>query len=87
MSDRIRDLEGALEALQIRYEGTPHPLLRQDLLQVKSSLELYGDTQVSQSAGENGDRDVAEEAVRPDDSSPSGGGVVDVSFSLVVGCR
>ena len=83
MGDRIRELETALEALQMRYEGTPHPLLRQELLQVKSSLELYGDAQVSQPGAENGDKEPGDDMSRPEGSSPSGSGAADVSISSV----
>lgn len=41
MSDRIRQLEDALGALQIKCATDPHPLLSQDLLRIKNSLELY----------------------------------------------
>ena len=42
MGDRIRALEDALELLQKKHSSDPHPLLRQDLLLIKLSLELYG---------------------------------------------
>jgi hypothetical protein len=42
MSDRIRALEDALEQLQSKQSTTPHPLLRRDLLRIKSTFELYG---------------------------------------------
>jgi hypothetical protein len=41
MSDRIRQLEDALGALQATCATDPHPLLTQDLLRIKNSLELY----------------------------------------------
>ncbi|KAI6041369.1 fungal-specific transcription factor domain-containing protein [Pisolithus marmoratus] len=41
MSDRIRQLEEALSSLQTEYTQEPHPLLHQDLLRIKNSLELY----------------------------------------------
>lgn len=45
MSDRIRHLEEALESLQSTCSVEPHPLLRADLLTIKSALGLYGGTQ------------------------------------------
>lgn len=41
MSDRIRQLEDALGSLQSKCSPDPHPLLNQDLLRIKNSLELY----------------------------------------------
>ncbi|KAF8133962.1 hypothetical protein EV363DRAFT_1161363 [Boletus edulis] len=41
MSDRIRQLEDALGSLQSKCTIDPHPLLSQDLLRIKNSLELY----------------------------------------------
>ncbi|KAG8214728.1 Choline/Carnitine o-acyltransferase-domain-containing protein [Butyriboletus roseoflavus] len=41
MSDRIRQLEDALGSLQAKCATDPHPLLAQDLLRIKNSLELY----------------------------------------------
>lgn len=41
MSDRIRQLEEALGSLQTECAKEPHPLLHQDLLRIKNSLELY----------------------------------------------
>lgn len=46
MSDRIRQLEDALQILQCRSSPDPHPLLSPDLLSVKSTMGLYGGTQV-----------------------------------------
>lgn len=46
MSDRIRQLEDALQILQSRSTPEPHPLLSPDLLSVKSTMGLYGGTQV-----------------------------------------
>ncbi|TFK52991.1 hypothetical protein OE88DRAFT_1656749 [Heliocybe sulcata] len=42
MSDRIRQLEDALSILQGTITRDPHPLLRRDLLKIKSGLELHG---------------------------------------------
>lgn len=42
MSDRIRQLEDALTVLQSDVTpGEPHPLLRRDLLEVKSVIDLH----------------------------------------------
>ncbi|OAX41741.1 hypothetical protein K503DRAFT_863613 [Rhizopogon vinicolor AM-OR11-026] len=41
MSDRIRQLEDALEIVQAKSSPDPHPLLHQDSLRIKNSLELY----------------------------------------------
>lgn len=42
MSERIRQLEEALETLQAKVSATEHPLLRQELLSIKKSPELFG---------------------------------------------
>ena len=41
MSNRIRQLEDALEIVQAQCSSDPHPLLHQDSLRIKNSLELY----------------------------------------------
>ncbi|KAG2060619.1 hypothetical protein BDR06DRAFT_986789 [Suillus hirtellus] len=41
MSDRIRQLEDALETVQAKCSSDPHPLLHQESLRIKNSLELY----------------------------------------------
>jgi len=41
MSDRIRQLEDALEIVQAKCSSDPHPLLDQESLRIKNSLELY----------------------------------------------
>ncbi|KAF8843214.1 hypothetical protein BDN67DRAFT_964572 [Paxillus ammoniavirescens] len=41
MSDRIRQLEDALGTVQAKCSTESHPLLNQDLLRIKNSLELY----------------------------------------------
>ncbi|KIJ62737.1 hypothetical protein HYDPIDRAFT_114430 [Hydnomerulius pinastri MD-312] len=41
MSDRIRQLEDALGTVQAKCTTDHHPLLHQDLLRIKNSLELY----------------------------------------------
>ena len=42
LSDRVRQLEDALECLQSRCSNQPHPLLSPELLRIKTSQELYG---------------------------------------------
>jgi hypothetical protein len=49
MSDRIRNLEDALQSLQPSSSPNPHPLLAPDLLDIKSALALYGETQLGAS--------------------------------------
>ena len=41
MSDRIQQLEDALALLQSSFSTEGHPLLRSDLLRIKSSAELH----------------------------------------------
>ncbi|KAG6844716.1 hypothetical protein H0H87_004439 [Tephrocybe sp. NHM501043] len=41
LSDRVRDLEDALQALQAQHSPQPHPLLAPDLLRIKTSQDLY----------------------------------------------
>ena len=42
MSERIRSLEEALQQLQSQHSSESHPLLRQELLAIKRSPELFG---------------------------------------------
>ncbi|KAH7926481.1 hypothetical protein BV22DRAFT_1128172 [Leucogyrophana mollusca] len=56
MSDRIRQLEDALESVQARCSPEPHPLLHQDFLRIKNALELYS----SQPAPRCGDTPIDE---------------------------
>ncbi|KAG5652814.1 hypothetical protein H0H81_003530 [Sphagnurus paluster] len=41
LSDRVRDLEEALQALQSTCSNQPHPLLAPELLRIKTSQDLY----------------------------------------------
>ncbi|KAF8073426.1 hypothetical protein FPV67DRAFT_1477758 [Lyophyllum atratum] len=41
LSDRVRDLEDALHALQSTCSNHPHPLLSPELLRIKTSQDLY----------------------------------------------
>lgn len=41
LSDRVRQLEGALESLQAACSNQPHPLLSPELLRIKTSQDLY----------------------------------------------
>ncbi|TFY69076.1 hypothetical protein EVG20_g3306 [Dentipellis fragilis] len=43
LTDRITQLESALESLQSQISAEPHPLLTPALLLVKSPIDLYGD--------------------------------------------
>ncbi|KAG6889814.1 hypothetical protein C0992_003929 [Termitomyces sp. T32_za158] len=45
LSDRVRQLEDALQTLQATHSPHPHPLLTSDLLQIKTSQDLYITTQ------------------------------------------
>ena len=42
MSDRIRQLEDALQQAYSQLSQAPHPLLSENLLQIKTSQELFG---------------------------------------------
>lgn len=42
MSDRIRQLEDTVEGFQSQSSSSSHPLLRKELLSIKSTQELYG---------------------------------------------
>lgn len=63
MSDRIRQLEDALAILQSSVTRDLHPLLMQDLLKIKSGLELHsaahlqGRVAHSDDGGEQGDEE------------------------------
>ena len=41
MSDRIRGLEDALQAIHSEHEDQPHPLMRPELLVIKSTMGFY----------------------------------------------
>ncbi|KAH0586545.1 hypothetical protein H2248_007770 [Termitomyces sp. 'cryptogamus'] len=41
LSDRVRQLEDALQTLQATHSPRPHPLLAPELLQIKTSQDLY----------------------------------------------
>jgi hypothetical protein len=62
MSDRIRQLEDALEVLQSSYSSKPHALMHPDFLNIKSAVGLYGGAQTgtdtSAPASEIGNDDV-----------------------------
>lgn len=45
LSDRVRQLEDALQNLQATHSPHPHPLLTSELLQIKTSQDLYITTQ------------------------------------------
>ncbi|KIY49731.1 hypothetical protein FISHEDRAFT_7362, partial [Fistulina hepatica ATCC 64428] len=48
MSDRIRQLEDALAIAQSTISKDPHPLLKRELLKIKSSLELHSAIEVGE---------------------------------------
>ncbi|KAI0672081.1 fungal-specific transcription factor domain-containing protein [Trametes maxima] len=54
MSDRIRQLEDGLAILQSSVTRDPHPLLSQDLLKIKSGLELHSATRLASGSGGGG---------------------------------
>ncbi|KAL7284825.1 hypothetical protein ACG7TL_002135 [Trametes sanguinea] len=54
MSDRIRQLEDALGILQSSVTREPHPLLNNDLLKIKSGLELHSASQLGGGGGGGG---------------------------------
>jgi hypothetical protein len=62
MSDRIRLLEDALAILQSSITSEPHPLLRRDLLNIKSSIELHSAVRGDQGGLQEGEEDDVEES-------------------------
>ncbi|CAL1713138.1 unnamed protein product [Somion occarium] len=54
MSERIRQLEEALQALQSQLSPNKHPLLQQELLSIKKSPELFGVDHPTTSYGASG---------------------------------
>lgn len=62
MSDRIRQLEDALAILQGTVTREPHPLLRRDLLSIKSGLELHGAPADGHRVNEDGSINETEES-------------------------
>ncbi|OJT03642.1 hypothetical protein TRAPUB_5670 [Trametes pubescens] len=54
MSDRIRQLEDGLAILQSSVTRDPHPLLTQDLLGIKSGLELHSASRFAGGSGGGG---------------------------------
>lgn len=73
--DRVRQLEGALESMQSKSESTAtnqtHPLLRQELLQIKLCLKVYDPSSVL-SSGVESDPQIQDEAKVPDDHESDG---------------
>ncbi|KAF8968960.1 hypothetical protein BDZ97DRAFT_1797210 [Flammula alnicola] len=49
LGDRVRQLEEALEVLQLNSSNEPHPLLAPELLKIKTSQELYSSTNLRSS--------------------------------------
>ncbi|KAH7913978.1 fungal-specific transcription factor domain-containing protein, partial [Hygrophoropsis aurantiaca] len=78
MSDRIRQLEDALESVQAKCTNDPHPLLNQDLLRIKNALELYssqvtprcGDTPVDDSHASTSQLPSADRSPKEQDFGP-----------------
>lgn len=62
MSERIRRLEEALQADHAQISPTEHPLLRQELLLIKKSPELFGIDQQQQTVHPEGTPDTAPSA-------------------------
>ncbi|KAI9068189.1 hypothetical protein FKP32DRAFT_1609038 [Trametes sanguinea] len=60
MSDRIRQLEDALGILQSSVTREPHPLLNNDLLKIKSGLELHSASQLAGGSGGGGGIEIQE---------------------------
>ena len=68
MSDRIRQLEDALAILQSSTSREPHPLLRRDLLNIKSSLHLHSALR-AQGRVQNADSDDLQDSAQVDEQS------------------
>ena len=66
MSDRIRQLEDALAILQSSTTREEHPLLRVDLMHIKSGLELHSATSGRGGAEDENDEDDSRSFI-PDD--------------------
>ncbi|KDQ56828.1 hypothetical protein JAAARDRAFT_36304 [Jaapia argillacea MUCL 33604] len=64
MSDRIRQLEDALAVLQLGVSRDQHPLLRRDLMKIKSGLDLH----VAGPDGDGQDQDADDDASEQLDS-------------------
>lgn len=73
MSERIRSLEDALHQLQSQHSSEPHPLLRQELLAIKRSPELFGVERngAHQSNGQDHRRDDDDHLGASSSTSPS----------------
>ncbi|KAI0761390.1 fungal-specific transcription factor domain-containing protein [Trametes elegans] len=67
MSDRIRTLEDALALLQSSVTRDPHPLLRTDLLGIKSGLELHAATRGAGGSGGGGTEGVEGEDIEEEE--------------------
>lgn len=81
MSDRIRNLEEALETLQGQYSAEPHPLLGPQFLGVKSTMGLYGGTQVG---AESPDHDHDKKHVNMDVDTPDRGSSEETQKGTIV---
>ncbi|KAH9950592.1 hypothetical protein B0H21DRAFT_866625 [Amylocystis lapponica] len=71
MSERIRQLEEGLQALQAQHSAETHPLLRQELLHIKRSPELFGMDRNGTSAANTSDNHRREEDDHPSVGSSS----------------
>ena len=68
----MRQLEDALECLQLRCSNQPHPLLSPELLRIKTSQELYGTAIMNQSSSNSNSNNV-----------PSSSGTIPASSAVV----
>ncbi|KAI0917333.1 hypothetical protein AcV5_007828 [Taiwanofungus camphoratus] len=71
MSERIRQLEDALQVLHTQHSTEPHPLLRQELLLIKRSPELFGVDRNGMPSSTNSDNNRRDEDDRPSLASSS----------------
>ncbi|KZT73770.1 hypothetical protein DAEQUDRAFT_761749 [Daedalea quercina L-15889] len=76
MSDRIRQLEEALGQLQSQHSTEPHPLLRQELLAIKRSPELFGVERNGAQQSSNHDRSRRDDEDHPSVGSATSPGLV-----------
>lgn len=70
LNERVRQLEDALEGMQLSCSSDPHPLLRPELLQIKSTLELYGPQPTSRPTVDAPPEYQDESSVGPPTASP-----------------
>ncbi|KAH9936325.1 uncharacterized protein B0H18DRAFT_868423 [Fomitopsis serialis] len=82
MAERIHQLEDALGQLQSSHSTEPHPLLRQELLAIKRSPELFGVERNGAQQSNNHDRSRRDDEDHPSVGSSTSPGVIHDEYAV-----